>query len=108
MGYNAYGSYKYTRNIYVDDKNLFIDILDKRVVVLLDIILIYSNITEEHFKLLFKIFTCLHQYEFYCKLKKCSFLWSITIFPGFDTILEGMCISGAKVRSPKKWLATIQ
>ena len=50
------------------------DLLDNRVVVFLDDVLIYSTMVEEHFKLLEKVFACLHKYEFYCKLKKCSFL----------------------------------
>ena len=50
------------------------DMLDKGVVVFLDNILIYSIKIEEHFELLEKVFACLHKYEFYCKLKKHSFL----------------------------------
>ena len=53
--------------------SLFIDMLDKGVVVFLDNILIYSTIVEEHFELLEKVFTCLHRHEFFYKLKKCSF-----------------------------------
>ena len=53
---------------------LSMDMLDKRVVVFLDDVLIYSTIAEEYFKLLKKVFTCLSKYKFYCKLKKCSFL----------------------------------
>ena len=54
--------------------NLFIDMLDKGVIVFLDDVLIYSNTVEEHFKLLEKVFACLRKYKFYCKLKKCCFL----------------------------------
>ena len=54
--------------------NLFIDMLNKGVVVFLHDQLIYSTILEEHFELLEKVFACLNKYEFYCKLKKCSFL----------------------------------
>ena len=54
--------------------NLFTDMLDKGVIVFLDDMLIYSTMAEEHFKLLEKVFSCLHKYKFYCKLKKCSFL----------------------------------
>ena len=48
--------------------------LDKGVVVFLDDVLIYSTIAKEHYELLEKVFTCLCKHEFYCKLKKCSFL----------------------------------
>ena len=55
-------------------KNLFIDMLDKGVVVFLDDVLIYSTTVEEHFELLEKVFASLCKHEFYCKLKKCSFI----------------------------------
>ena len=83
--------------------NLLMDMLDKRVVVFPEDILIYSYTMEEHFKLLNKVFTCLHKYAFYCKLKNCSFLQKTTNFFGFDITPEGMCISGVKVRSLKEW-----
>ena len=54
--------------------NLFVDLLDNRVLLFLDNILIYSTMVEEHFKLLDMEFAHLYKYEFYCKLKKCSFL----------------------------------
>ena len=54
--------------------NLFMDMLDKGVIVLLDDVLIYSTMMEEHFELLKKVFACLCKYKFYCKLKKCSLL----------------------------------
>ena len=84
--------------------NLFMDLLDKRRVVFLENVLRYSITTEEHFKLLEKVFTCLHKHAFYCKLKKYSFLYEITTFMGFDVTLESICISDAKVISLKEWL----
>ena len=90
--------------------NLFVDMLDKGVVVFLDNMLIYSTMMEEHFELLEEVFPCLHKYKFYCKLKKCSFLWRTTTFLGFDITPKGLQISDAKVRSLKEWLkpTTIQ
>ena len=64
--------------------NLFMYMLDKGVIVFLDDLLIYSTTAEEHFELLEKVFACLCKYEFYCKLKKCSFLQWTTTFLGFD------------------------
>ena len=81
--------------------NLLGDMLDKGVVFLYDV-LIYSTIVKEHFKLLEKVFACLHMYEFYCKLKKCSLLQRSTSFLGFDITLEGLQTSNAKVRSLKE------
>ena len=45
--------------------SLFIDMLEKGVVIFLDDMLIYSIMAEEHFILLENVFACLHKYEFY-------------------------------------------
>ena len=79
--------------------NLFEDMLDQGIVVFLDDVLIYSTMEEEHFEPLEKVFACLPKYEFYCKLKKCSFLQWTTTFLGFDITPEGLQVSDAKVRS---------
>ena len=84
--------------------NLFLDLLDNRFVVFLGSVLIYSTMVEEHFKLLEKVFACLHKSEFYCKLKKFSFLRRDTTFLGFDITPEGLQISNTKVQSLKTWL----
>ena len=78
------------------------DMLDKRVVVYLDDILIYSTMVEDYFELLEKVFTCLHKYKFYCELKKYSFLQTTTNFLGFDITLEGLKISDARAQSLKE------
>ena len=66
------------------------NIVDKGLVVFLDDILIYSTIVKEYFELLEKVFTCLHKHEFYCKIKKCSFLQRTTTFLRFDITPEGL------------------
>ena len=83
-------------------KNLFIDMLDRGIVVFLENESIYSSMAEEHFKYLKKAFTYLCKYAFYCKLKKCSFLQNTTTFLGFKITPEGMHISDAKVKSLKE------
>ena len=75
----------------------FVEMLEKWVVVFLDDIVIYSTIVEEYFELLEKVLTCLCKQIFYCKLKKCSFLWKTTIFVGFNIAPESIHISYAKV-----------
>ena len=77
--------------------NLFSDMLDSRVAVFLDDILMYLHTVKEHFTLPGKVLVHLHQYMFYCKFKKCSFLCNSTIFFGFDAIPKGMHISDLKV-----------
>ena len=74
------------------------------MIVFLDDMLIYSTTVEEHFKLLKKVFAHLYKYEFYYKLKKCSFLWWTKTFLGFDIMLEGLQINNAKMQSLKEWL----
>ena len=54
--------------------NLFVDLLDKRVVFFLDDVLLYSTKMEKHFKLVQKVFTHFCKHAFYCNLKKLSFL----------------------------------
>ena len=44
--------------------NLFMDMLNKRVVVFLDDVPIYSTMAEEHFALLEKVFACLRNTNF--------------------------------------------
>ena len=77
--------------------NLFIDILDKGVIVFLDDVLIYSTMVDEYFEPLEKVFACLHKYKSYCKLKKCSFLQWTTASLGFEITPESLRISDAKV-----------
>ena len=80
-------------------KNLLLDMLDSDVAVFLDNILMYSCMVDKHFTLLEKVVVHLHQYTFYYKLKKCSFLHNSTMFIGFNVMLEGMCISDLKMQS---------
>ena len=84
--------------------SLFSDMLDSGVAVFLDDILLYLGMVDEHFTLLEQVLARLHQYTFYCKLKKCSFLRNSTTFLGFDILPEGMHISDSKIRSLSEWL----
>ena len=77
--------------------NLFSDMLDSGMAVFLDNILVYSGMVDKHFTLLEQVLVRLHQYTFYCKLKKCSFLHNSTTFLGFNVTPEGMRISDSKV-----------
>ena len=77
---NAFAKFMRTMN------KLFSDMLDFGMAVFLDNILMYLGMVKEHFMLLKKVLACLYQYMFYCKLKKCSFLYNSTMFLGFDII----------------------
>jgi len=85
--------------------NLFIDLLDKGVVVFLDDILIYSDTLKRHLELLRLVFDRLRRHQFFCKLKKCNFLSTSTTFLGFDVSSDGLSISDKKVKSCKDWPA---
>ena len=84
--------------------NLFKDMLDQWVVVFLNDMLIYSTTSEGYFRFLEKVFERLWRYKFYCKLKKCSFLWWTTNFLRFKISPEGLQISYTKIKSLNKWL----
>ena len=83
--------------------NLFVDLLDKGVVVFLDDILIYSDTLQRHLALLRQVFDRLRKHNFFCKLKKCNFLQTSTTFLGFDVSQEGVSISDKKVKSCIDW-----
>ena len=83
--------------------NLFTDLLDRGVIVFLDDVLVYSHTRGEHVQLLHTVFEKLREHRFYCKLKKCSFFRTSTIFLGFDITPEGLRISDAKVKSLREW-----
>ena len=58
---------------------------------------------DKHFMSLEKVLVHLHQYIFYCKLKKCSFFCKSIMFLGFDIMPECMHISDLKVQSLNEW-----
>ena len=73
--------------------------LNSGMAVFLDDILIYSCVVKEYFTLLEKVPVCLHQYTFYCKLKKCSFLHNSMVFFAFHVTPKGIGISDFNVQS---------
>ena len=83
--------------------HLFEDLLDQGVVIFLDDILIYSENVTDHFQLLAMVFDRLQKYEFFCKLKKCSFLKQKTSFLGFDFTNQGVRVQDAKVAAVSSW-----
>ena len=77
--------------------SLFSDMLDFGMPIFLNDVFVYLHMAKEHFTLLEKTLAHLCQYTFYCKLKKCSFLYNSTMLFGFDIAPEGLCISDLKV-----------
>ena len=82
---------------------IFADLLDQGVVIFLYNILIYSKDVTDHFRLLGTVFACLCKYEFFCKLKKCSFLKKKTSFLGFNFTNMGIHVQDAKVAAVSSW-----
>ena len=82
---------------------LFADLLDQGVVIFLDDILIYSKDVTDHFRLLATVFGRLQKYEFFCKLKKSSFLKQKTLFLGFNFTSTGVRVQDAKVAAVSSW-----
>ena len=82
---------------------LFLDLLDQGVVIFLDDILMYSEDVTDHFRLLAMVLARLRKYEYFCKLKKCSFLKQKTSFLGFDFTSTGVRIQDAKVAAISSW-----
>ena len=82
---------------------LFADLLDQGIVVFLDNILIYSEDVTEDYQLLATVFARLRKYEFFCKLKKCSFLKQKTSFLRFDFTNMGVPVQDAKVAAVSSW-----
>jgi hypothetical protein len=62
--------------------NVFMDYLDKFVVVFIDDILIYSQCEEEHADHLRMVLQRLREHQLYAKLSKCEFWISEVLFLG--------------------------
>ena len=95
---NAPATFMHTMN------NLLSNMLDFGVAEFLYNIPVYSHIVKKHFMLLKKVLAYFYQHTFYCKLKKCSFLYNVKTFLGFNITPKGMHISDQKVQSLNKQL----
>jgi hypothetical protein len=84
---------------------LFMDYLEKFVVVFTDDILIYSQNEEEHEEHLRKVLQRLRDCRLYAKLSKCEFWISEVLFLGHIINQEGLAIDPKKVTSILDWKA---
>ena len=75
--------------------SVFMDYLDKFVVVFIDDILVYSQNEQEHEEHLRKVLQRLR--ELYAKLSKCEFWISEVLFLGHIIIREGLAVDPKKV-----------
>ncbi|XP_071680330.1 uncharacterized protein [Lolium perenne] len=108
-----YGSYEYTvmpfgltnaPSYFMNMMNkVFMEFLDKFVIVFIDDILIYSKSKEEHEKHLRLILEKLREHHLYAKFSKCEFWLSEVGFPGHIISKEGIAVDPAKVAAVTEW-----
>jgi hypothetical protein len=82
---------------------VFMEELDKFVVVFIDDILIYSETKEEHEEHLRVVLERLRQQKLYAKFSKCEFRMEKVAFLGHMLSPEGIAVDLSKVESVTKW-----
>jgi hypothetical protein len=85
--------------------SVFMDYLDKFVVVFIDDILIYSQSEEEHADHLRMVLQRLREHQLYAKLSKCEFWISEVLFLGHIINKEGLGVDPKKVADILNWKA---
>jgi hypothetical protein len=85
--------------------SVFMDYLDKFVVVFIDDILIYSQSEEEHASHLRMVLQRLREHQLYAKLSKCEFWISEVLFLGHIINKEGLAVDPKKVTDILNWKA---
>jgi len=82
---------------------VFMDELDKFVVVFIDDILIYSSTAEEHEQHLRVVLEKLRQNQLYAKFSKCDFWLKKVAFLGHVLTAEGVAVDPTKIEAVKDW-----
>jgi hypothetical protein len=82
---------------------VFMEELDRFVVVFIDNILIYSETAEEHEEHLRIVLERLRQQNLYAKFSKCEFWMEKVAFLGHVLSAEGITVDPSKVDSVTKW-----
>jgi hypothetical protein len=85
--------------------SVFMDYLDKFVVVFIDDILIYSQSEEEHADHLKMAMLRLREHQLYAKLSKCKFCIDEVLFLGHIINKEGLAVDPKKVADILNWKA---
>jgi hypothetical protein len=85
--------------------NVFMDYLDKFVVVFIDDILIYSQNEQDHEDHLRKVLQMLRDCQLYANLSKCEFWISEVLFLGHIINREGLVVAPKKVVAILDWKA---
>jgi hypothetical protein len=82
---------------------VFMDYLDKFVVVFIDYMLIYSKNEEEHEEHLRLVLQKLREHQLYAKFRKCDFWLKDVSFLGHIITDGGISVNPAKVSDVLKW-----
>nr|CAD40414.3 OSJNBa0065J03.10 [Oryza sativa Japonica Group] len=82
---------------------VFMEFLDKFVVVFIDDILIYSKSEEEHEQHLCRVLEKLKEHQLYAKFSKCDFWLSEVKFLGHVITAQGVAVDPSNVESVTKW-----
>jgi hypothetical protein len=82
---------------------VFMNELDKFVVVFIDDILIYSSTAEEHEHHLRTVLEKLAQHQLYAKFSKCEFWLQEVSFLGHVLSAEGVAVDPAKIEAVTEW-----
>ena len=84
---------------------VFMEFLDKFVVVFIDDILVHSKNEEEHKEHLRLVLGKLREHQLYAKFSKCEFLLKEVGFLGHVISREGIAVDSTKVQSVTDWLS---
>ena len=82
---------------------VFMEELDKFVLVFIDDILIYSWSVEEHEQHLRVILKKLRAHELYAKFSKCEFWLQQVAFLGHIITIDGVKVDSEKVKAVSEW-----
>ena len=82
---------------------VFMEYLDKFVVVFIDDILVFSKSEEEHKEHLRLVLEKLREHQLYAKFSKCEFWLKEVGFLGHVISGEGIAVDPTKVESVTKW-----
>jgi ribonuclease HI len=82
---------------------VFMDELDKCIVVFIDDILVFSKTAEEHAEHLRIVLGKLRQHQLYAKFSKCEFLMEEVAFLGHVLSAKGVAVDLSKIEAVSKW-----
>ncbi|WVZ80184.1 LOW QUALITY PROTEIN: hypothetical protein U9M48_027681 [Paspalum notatum var. saurae] len=94
---NALAFFMYMMN------SVFMNELDKFVVVFIDDILVYSKSEEEHEEHLRTVLTRLREHQLYAKFSKCAFWLKEVSFLGHILSKKGVAVDPSKVKDVLNW-----